>query len=49
VTAGGGLAVSGGDGLVLPLEVQPESRRTLRWAEFLRGARLAAGMRLTTP
>ena len=39
------LAVAAGDGVVLPLEVQPESRRTVTWAEFLRGARLAAGAR----
>jgi methionyl-tRNA formyltransferase len=43
------LAVATGDGAVLPLEVQPESRRTLAWAEFLRGARLAAGQRLAVP
>jgi methionyl-tRNA formyltransferase len=40
------LAVATGEGAVLPLEVQPESRRALAWPEFLRGARLAAGQRL---
>ncbi len=43
------LAVATGDGAVLPLEVQPESRRALAWDEFLHGARLAAGQRLVTP
>ena len=43
------LAVASGDGLVLPLEVQPESRRSVAWSEFLRGARLEPGARFTTP
>jgi len=43
------LAVAAGDGAVLPVEVQPESRRAVRWDEFLRGARLTAGQRLVTP
>jgi methionyl-tRNA formyltransferase len=43
------LAVATGEGAVLPLEVQPESRRTVGWDEFLRGARLVAGQRLVTP
>jgi methionyl-tRNA formyltransferase len=49
VEAGATLAVASGDGLVLPLEVQPESRRAVAWTEFLRGARLGAGARLTGP
>jgi methionyl-tRNA formyltransferase len=49
VVAGDTLAVATGDGLVLPVEVQPESRRTVAWAEFLRGARLAPGVRFTAP
>jgi methionyl-tRNA formyltransferase len=49
VVAGDTLAVATGDGLVLPLDVQPESRRTVAWPEFLRGARLAAGARFTAP
>jgi methionyl-tRNA formyltransferase len=40
------LAVATGEGALLPLEVQPESRRAVAWDEFLRGARLAAGQRL---
>ena len=43
------LAVASGAGLVLPVEVQPESRRAVTWTEFLRGARLAAGARLSAP
>ena len=42
------LAVATGEGAVLPLEVQPESRRAVGWDEFLRGARLTAGQRLGT-
>jgi methionyl-tRNA formyltransferase len=40
------LAVAAGDGAVLPVEVQPESRRAIAWDDFLRGARLTAGQRL---
>jgi methionyl-tRNA formyltransferase len=40
------LAVATGAGAVLPLEVQPESRRAVAWDQYLRGARLAAGQRL---
>jgi methionyl-tRNA formyltransferase len=49
VAAADTLAVATGDGLLLPLAVQPESRRAVSWAEFLRGARLAPGARLTAP
>jgi methionyl-tRNA formyltransferase len=49
VAAGETLAVASGEGLVLPVEVQPESRRSVAWAEFLRGARLGAGARFATP
>ncbi len=49
VVAGDTLAVAGGEGLVLPLEVQPESRRAVTWREFLRGARLEAGARWSAP
>ena len=45
----GGLAIVTGQGLALPLEVQPENRRAVAWPEFLRGARLAAGVRFTAP
>lgn len=43
------LAIAAGEGAVLPVEVQPESRRAVGWDEFLRGARLAAGQRLPVP
>jgi len=43
------LAVATGEGALLPLEVQPASRRAVAWEEYLRGARLAAGQRLTAP
>jgi methionyl-tRNA formyltransferase len=49
VAKDGTLAVASADGLVLPVEVQPESRRAVTWTEFLRGARLVAGARLSTP
>ncbi|HKZ06582.1 MAG TPA: methionyl-tRNA formyltransferase [Methylomirabilota bacterium] len=47
VTTGpGALAVATGEGLLLPVEVQPEGKRTMAWEDFLRGARLGAGQRL---
>ena len=49
VAAGDTLAVATGEGLVLPVEVQPESRRAVTWTEFLRGARLEAGARWSAP
>ena len=45
----GPLAITTGGGLFLPLEVQPENRKTMAWADFLRGARLPAGTRVTEP
>jgi methionyl-tRNA formyltransferase len=41
-----GMTIATGEGAVLPLEVQPESRRALPWHDYLRGARLEAGRRL---
>jgi len=41
------LAIATGAGALLPLEVQPESRRAIAWDEYLRGARLTAGRALT--
>jgi methionyl-tRNA formyltransferase len=49
VGAGDTLAVASGEGLVLPVEVQPESRRAVTWREFLHGARLEAGARWSAP
>jgi methionyl-tRNA formyltransferase len=43
------LAIATGDGLLVPTEVQPESRRAVGWDEYLRGARLAAGARFAPP
>lgn len=43
------LAIATGDGLLLPLEVQAENRKAMSWSDFLRGARLAAGARVTEP
>ena len=42
----GALAVATGEGLLLPVEVQPENRRAMAWADYLHGVRLAAGARL---
>jgi len=42
----GELAIATGDGLMLPIEVQPENRKAMPWADFLRGARLQAGARV---
>ena len=45
----GALALATGAGLLLPWTVQPENRRIIAWHDFLRGARLAPGARLTRP
>jgi methionyl-tRNA formyltransferase len=39
----GELAIATGDGWLRPIEVQPENRRAMSWADYLRGARLAPG------
>lgn len=46
-TGPGALAIATGEGLLLPVEVQPENRKTVPWEDFLRGARLGPGDRLT--
>jgi methionyl-tRNA formyltransferase len=46
VVAGPGAAIATSEGLLLPTEVQPESRKAMKWEEFLRGARLGPGARL---
>jgi methionyl-tRNA formyltransferase len=43
------LAIAAADGWLRPIEVQPENRRAMSWADYLRGARLAPGTALTTP
>jgi methionyl-tRNA formyltransferase len=45
-TGPGATAIATGQGLLLPVEVQPESRKAIAWEEFLRGARLGPGTRL---
>jgi methionyl-tRNA formyltransferase len=42
----GGLAIATGAGVLHPVEVQPENRRAMAWADYLRGARLSEGVRL---
>jgi methionyl-tRNA formyltransferase len=44
----GALAIATGDGVLRPVDVQPENRRAMAWADYLRGARLAEGARLGT-
>jgi methionyl-tRNA formyltransferase len=46
VTHDGTLAIACGDGRVVPVDVQPENRKTMRWVDWLRGARLRAGDRV---
>jgi methionyl-tRNA formyltransferase len=45
----GALAITTGHGLLVPLEVQPENRKAMSWGDFLRGARLQAGARVSEP
>ncbi|MBI3456422.1 MAG: methionyl-tRNA formyltransferase [Candidatus Rokubacteria bacterium] len=40
---GAGVYVGTGEGLLEPVEVQPENRRAMAWADFLHGARLGPG------
>ena len=46
VEAGAELAIATGEGVLLPVEVQPENRRAMAWSDFLRGARLSRGARI---
>ena len=46
-TGPGATAVATGEGLLLPVEVQPENRKAMPWEDFLHGARLGPGDRLT--
>jgi methionyl-tRNA formyltransferase len=46
---GGEPAIATADGWLRPIEVQPENRRTMSWADYLRGARLSAGAAFSTP
>jgi methionyl-tRNA formyltransferase len=48
VSAGpGATGIATGEGLLRPVEVQPENRRVMGWEDFLRGARLGPGARVT--
>jgi methionyl-tRNA formyltransferase len=49
VAHGRTLAMATGDGLLVPAQVQPENRRPMPWTDYLRGARLAAGTRVSMP
>ena len=42
----GALCIATSQGLLLPIQVQPENRKVMGWEDFLRGSRLAAGARL---
>ena len=46
---GEGLGIATGSGLLLPIEVRPENRKAMPWADFLRGARLEPGARVSEP
>ena len=43
----GALCIATGEGLLLPIQVQPENRKAMAWEDFLRGARLGPGARIT--
>ena len=43
------MAITTSADLLLPLEVQPENRKAMAWADFLRGARLSPGARVSEP
>ena len=43
----GATCLATGQGLLLPIEVQPENRKAMAWEDFLRGARIGPGARVT--
>jgi methionyl-tRNA formyltransferase len=45
----GPLGIATGSGILLPIEVQPDNRKAMPWADFLRGARLEPGARVSEP
>jgi methionyl-tRNA formyltransferase len=47
VESGPTLGIATGEGLLVPVQVQPENRKAMGWGDFLRGARLTAGTRVT--
>ena len=47
VTSGpGALCIATGDGLFLPVQVQPENRKAMTWEDFLHGSRMGPGERI---
>ena len=47
--SGDELAIAASDGWLRPVEVQGENRRAMSWVEYLRGARLQAGVVFAKP
>ena len=47
VSGPGATCIATGEGLLLPVEVQPENRKAMAWEDFLRGARMVPGARVT--
>ena len=47
VSGPGATCLATGQGMFLPIEVQPENRKAMAWEDFLRGARLQPGARIT--
>jgi len=45
----GQLGIATGSGILLPIEVQPDNRKAMPWVDFLRGARLEPGARVSEP
>jgi methionyl-tRNA formyltransferase len=43
----GTVCIATGRGLLLPVQVQPENRKAMAWEDFLRGARLGPGTRVS--
>ena len=41
------LCIATGEGLLLPVHVQPENRKAMAWEDFLRGSRMGPGERIT--
>jgi methionyl-tRNA formyltransferase len=40
------LCIATGDGLLLPVQVQPENRKAMTWEDFLHGSRMGPGERI---
>ena len=45
----GQLGIATRSGILLPIQVQPDNRKAMPWADFLRGARLEPGARVSEP